>query len=184
MEVQFRRTDERRYSVTVLRDELPPFEFAAFGYSDLLPHDLVHLLVESELGLERGIFGFMAAGGQSGGPDRVAGESVRDASRRRRKAERRDARKLARGERDEGDFSETAAYICQLEWGRRSKPTPRQGDAGVQLRNALERLPEEQRRRFTREFFDRVCARMDELSVEWSSLGVGDAMSVDWPTRH
>ncbi|HXU69708.1 MAG TPA: hypothetical protein VN947_10290 [Polyangia bacterium] len=181
MEVQFHRTDDRRYALRVLRAPLPPVEFQAFGYSDLLPHDLAHFIVESELGLTRGIFGFWAAGGDSGGaPHLVAGESRRDASRRRRKAERRDAGKLRRGERSDDHFSEVAAYICCCEWARRSKDPARSGGVGGSIKSALERLPDEQRRLFTRELFDRVCARMDELSARWSCLDVGESMSVDW----
>lgn len=31
------------------------------GYDPLMPHDLLHLIVESELGLTRGIFGQLAS---------------------------------------------------------------------------------------------------------------------------
>lgn len=180
MEVQFHRTDDRRYALRVLRAPLPPVEFQAFGYSDRLPHDLAHFIVESELRLTRGIFGFWAAGGDSGGPEHVAGESRRQASRRRRKAERRDASKLRRGARGDGDFSEVAAYVCSLEWARRANDPARSPDAAASIENALARMPDEQRRLFTRELFDRVCARMDELSARWSALDVGESMSVDW----
>jgi hypothetical protein len=36
------------------------------GYSDLIPHDLVHLVIEEQLGLRDGIFGQLAVGGNAG----------------------------------------------------------------------------------------------------------------------
>ncbi len=36
------------------------------GYDDLLPHDLVHLVVELHWGLRDGIYGDVAAGGNAG----------------------------------------------------------------------------------------------------------------------
>jgi hypothetical protein len=50
MEVKFRRTGERRYALTIHRENLPPLEFGGPGYDPLMPHDLQHLIVESELG--------------------------------------------------------------------------------------------------------------------------------------
>jgi hypothetical protein len=61
MEVAFKRTSERRYTVTVLRDGLPPHEFGGPGYDAKMPHDLQHFIVERELGIRHGIFGFLAA---------------------------------------------------------------------------------------------------------------------------
>lgn len=92
MEVRFQRTAERRYAIVVHRPGLPPVEMnPAPGYDPLMPHDLLHLVVESELGLRRGIFGQVAAGGHAGTfhLDAVAGESPREASRRRRRARAR-----------------------------------------------------------------------------------------------
>jgi len=73
-----------------------------------MPHDLQHFIVERELGIKHGIFGFLAAGGHADGDAR---ESGRAASRRRRKAKRRDQRMIRRGERADGDASEAAAFV-------------------------------------------------------------------------
>ena len=52
----FRRTGNRRYSVVAKRDEMPDVEMdPAPGYNELIPHDLMHLVVEAKLGLARGI---------------------------------------------------------------------------------------------------------------------------------
>ena len=67
MQVRFERTARRRYAVTVLRTRHGNLRLdPAPGYSDLIPHDLVHLVVEDEFGLRQGIFGQLAAGGNAG----------------------------------------------------------------------------------------------------------------------
>lgn len=51
----FRRTGDRRYAVVAKRAEMPDVEMdPAPGYSELIPHDLMHLVVEAKLGLARG----------------------------------------------------------------------------------------------------------------------------------
>lgn len=67
MEVEFRRTGERRYAVTIFRKSYAHIEMnPAPGYDPIMPHDLLHLAVESEIGLRCGIFGQIAAGGNAG----------------------------------------------------------------------------------------------------------------------
>src|SRR4029453_15282152 len=63
----FRRTGQRRYAVEVKRPPHPDVEMnPAPGYDALMPHDLMHLVVEAQLGLTHGIFGQLAAGGDAG----------------------------------------------------------------------------------------------------------------------
>ena len=67
MTLVFRRTGQRRYAVEVQRPGLPDLEMnPAPGYDPLMPHDMMHLVVEAQLGLTRGIFGQLAAGGTAG----------------------------------------------------------------------------------------------------------------------
>ena len=54
---------ERHYGVYVSRDRATDlFARSAPGYSDRLPHDVLHFVAEAELGLDDGIFGTLAAG--------------------------------------------------------------------------------------------------------------------------
>jgi hypothetical protein len=54
MQVEFHRTGERRYAAVINRDGLPPLRMdCAPGYDSLLPHDLLHFLVEKELRLRK-----------------------------------------------------------------------------------------------------------------------------------
>lgn len=176
MEVEFRRTGERRYTVTVFRAGLPPHQFGGPGYDAKLPHDLQHFIVERELAIAHGVFGFLAAGGESRGDER---EASREASRRRRKGKRRDQRMLRRGERADGGSSETATFLCWCEWLRRS------GDARVtelaeQIASTPARVTDTARRLYGEESIARVCACMDDLSGRWSRLAVGEAFTVPW----
>jgi hypothetical protein len=63
----FRRTGQRGYAVEAKRQSFPDLEMnPAPGYDALMPHDLMHLVVEAQLGLTRGVFGQLAAGGDAG----------------------------------------------------------------------------------------------------------------------
>lgn len=187
MRIELRRTGERRYALTIHREGLPPHELPAPGYDRILPHDLVHLIVESELGLEHGIFGFFAAGGDAGGsPHLVAGEKPRQAARRRAKAARRDRGLLRRGGRADGDRSERAAYVCMYEWLRRSRDPAQRARAAQMadgIRVALGGMSDDERRSFSAERLARVCARMDELGAAWSRLQIGESFAVEWTLR-
>src|SRR5262249_22205529 len=122
VEVQFQRTGERRYAITIFRKDYPPIEMnPAPGYDPIMPHDLLHLVVEREIGLRRGIFGQIAAGGNAGTFHIIPSstENRREAARFRRRASKR-GEKLLRDGRDESALSERAAYVCFYAWLSRS----------------------------------------------------------------
>jgi hypothetical protein len=53
--------------VEAKRESFPDLEMnPAPGFDPLMPHDLMHLIVEAVLGLKRGIFGQLTAGGDAG----------------------------------------------------------------------------------------------------------------------
>jgi hypothetical protein len=182
VEVEFRRTGARRYALTIHRTGLPPLEIGGPGHDPLMPHDLQHFIVESELGLRHGIFGFLAAGGQAAGAA-GPGEDLRAAARRRRKASRRDDTLLRHGGRGDGAASERATYVCWYAWLRQSADPERSRRAATMAETAsliLGQMARDERQRFTDELFARVCARMDALSARWAQLRVGDSLSVEW----
>src|SRR5262249_17290826 len=117
MDIEFRRTGERRYAIMVRRADLTTLEMSpAPGYDPLMPHDLLHYVVERELGLRSGIFGQIAQGGCAG-TFHIATPAAgrREAARQRRHLDKRDARLLREGKRD-GLASERSVYICQQAW--------------------------------------------------------------------
>src|SRR5262249_26465465 len=118
MEIEFCRTGERRYALRVHRDDRPPLEIGGPRYDPFMPRALQQFIVESELGLGRGIFGFLAAGGDGGSTVAAAGEDRRAQARRRARAKRRGGKLLRRGARDDGPASERATYLCWYEWLR------------------------------------------------------------------
>ena len=65
MKVTFVKTGARRYGVEVPRDRYPDLWCGSIGYHDRLPHDLLHFVAEAEYGLDGGIFGDLAAGGNA-----------------------------------------------------------------------------------------------------------------------
>src|SRR5215207_7392869 len=67
MVLVFRRTGQRRYAVLAQRSGFPDQEMnPAPGYDPLMPHDMMHLVVEAQLGLRRAVFGQLASGGDAG----------------------------------------------------------------------------------------------------------------------
>ncbi len=92
MDVTFRRTGERRYAVVVQVGDGPAQVMdPAPGFDAHVPHDLVHYVVEAELGLTRrrvrarsAWWGTFIAVGSTG-------QKARDQARARRKQRRREA---------------------------------------------------------------------------------------------
>jgi hypothetical protein len=132
-----------------------------------MPHDLMHLVVERELGLRHGIFGQLAAGGTAGTFHVVVGAPLpgREAARQRRAVAKRGARLLRQGRADSA-MSEHAADVCRRAWLARGAG----GDVA-----ATGAMP------CSAEQLARICDVLDELSAVWARLGVGQALILDWP---
>jgi hypothetical protein len=65
MKVRFVKTGGRRYAIEVSRERYPDLRCGSVGYDDWLPHDVLHFVAEAEYGLEGGIFGDLATGGNA-----------------------------------------------------------------------------------------------------------------------
>jgi hypothetical protein len=168
--VEFRKTAPRAYAVRILRDDGAALEMnPAPGYDDAMPHDLLHLVVENELGLQQGVFGQVAAGGHAGTfRQGFSAANTREAKRARRRLDRRSARLQKEG-RDEAAQSERATAHCLAEWRSR-----------LVTRTRALRPPPVADAELTTQAMDRICVRLDELSARWRSLGVGESLTVDW----
>lgn len=170
MDVIFERTGERRYATVVsLPGRHPRRMDPAPGYDDHIPHDLVHYLVEAEMGLTSGVFGRAAAGGGEG--FNATAEGPGDARRRAREQRRLKRREAFLNRSDPGDMgrSEYLAGLCDLAWRRR---------AGARTPAWAERrpIPPEDR-----PAVDRVLARLEELAPLWHHLPVGGSLTFTWP---
>jgi hypothetical protein len=182
MEVQFVRVGHRRYSVVVDRAGHPSLEMnPAPGYDDQMPHDLLHFVVERHLGLRRGIFGQLAAGGTAGTFHLVSpASSSREHSRRARTLSRRGA-KLARD--GEGDclVSERAAQLCHEAWraGAHAAAQSRGSSVSRPLSGVGANVGSDVG--LTREQLESVCTELEVLSAAWVRLDVGQALTLVWP---
>lgn len=200
MSVSFRRTGPRAYAVEVRRPgQATRVMDPAPGFDPLIPHDLLHLVVEDELGLLGGIFGQLARGGTAGtffarpsadfahesAPSARANSTVnrRTRARERRRTVRRGRALLAQG-RDDAARSERATFLCMYEWFARSGDPQQRARAAVMCEDArhIRQLQaEHEREALDTSALARVCARLDTLSLQWASLGVGECLVVEWP---
>lgn len=185
MEVEFHRTSERRYSVVILRDGLPDLTMnPAPGFDLLMPHDLLHFLVEQEFGLRNAIFGQVAAGGTAGtflqSPSET--QNTKKDSRERKKSKKLGKKMLQNGV-DECLQSERATYVCWQDWLAHSKNPALQIQAKEMRETAqsiLGQMDTAERAKFNQENLAKVRSRMDEISQQWSNLKVGESMSLKW----
>lgn len=186
MIVIFQRTGLRRYAVEAHRSGRPDVVMnPAPGYDRLIPHDMMHLVVEAELGLTRGVFGQLAAGGDTGTfhVPMNSGESSRRMARIRKRVKGKGSKLLREG-RDESQRSERATYICWYEWLARSSSNDR-----VELSQAMTKQAKQVRdtagdaelNALTERKLDEICKHLDQLSSHWSTLEVGQSIAVRWP---
>jgi hypothetical protein len=182
----FRRTGQRRYAIEAKRAPFPDLEMnPAPGYDALMPHDLMHLVVEAQLGLTRGVFGQLAAGGDAGTfhPSFKSGDSSRVASRIRHRQKARGKTLMREGQKESAQ-SERATYICWYEWLARSQSRDRRTAAQAMAQQAKQvraLVPPKELRNLTGRKLEEICRQLDELSSHWSKLKIGQSMEVRWP---
>ena len=183
MRLIFQHPGERRYAIRVQRPGLPDHLMSpAPGYDPLAPHDLLHLVVEAQLGITDGIFGQLAAGG--GTFHRVSDGTIppRVNARARRRAIKL-GKKLRRKGREDSLQSERATYICWYEWLARSAVPERRKQATAMRDGAshIRSIAPPEERRCLYDALTRVCRHLDELSSHWSLLSVGESITIRWP---
>ena len=182
----FQRTGERRYAVEAQRPGFPDVVMnTAPGYDRLIPHDMMHLVVEAQLGLTRGVFGQLAAGGDAGTfyVSMHSGENSRKLARVRRRVKGK-GQKLLKVGRDDCARSERATYICWHEWLARSSSSDRK-----ELSQTMEKQAQQVRgvagdaelSMLTARKLDEICKHLDHLSSRWSNLKIGESIAVRWP---
>ncbi len=184
MQVEFQKTGERRYAVIIKRNGLPDLVMnPAPGFDPLMPHDLLHFLVEQELELRHGIYGQVAAGGTAGTFQNQPSEALnsRADSRRRRKTARRGEKLLKTG-LDECAQSERATFVSLYEWLAQSP------DAKLRLRAAemkpnadsvLGQMSEAERAKIKTRL-PAITARMNELGSRWAALQINESLTLEW----
>lgn len=180
----FQKQAERRYSITIIRDDGIEMTMGQGpGFSEYLPHDLQHFIVEKALGLRNGVFGQVAIGGSAGTfhAHKLSG-SKREQSRQRRAAKRK-GRALMQSGRDDSERSERATIICLHYWMSRSSEPALQREAqeiAAYAESTLNGLDSTERDSYTPEVLETVRAEMARLSAEWRRAG---RVAVEWHLR-
>jgi hypothetical protein len=174
MEVVFKRTGARRYAVIInVPGRAPQGMNPAPGYDDHIPHDLVHYLVEAELGLDAGVFGRAARGGGTFIASADHSLTTRERARQRRKQERLEA-SLDAGEPNKRQMlsSERLAALCDVHWRRRhgQRPDPARSFKEEPL------SPDDAAR------VARVVDRLDRVAPLWKALPVDGELVFTWPS--
>jgi hypothetical protein len=172
MHVAFKRTGARRYAVIVtLTGEPSRTMDPAPGYDDDIPHDIVHYVVEAELGLTYGVYGRAARGAGTFYATSDATASPRERARKQRKQQRRER---ALGDRDERQAAEMAhserlAGLCDVAWRRKhgQKPDPGRPAPLLRSEDAAE--------------VERVVARLDVIAPLWRALPIEGQLVFEWP---
>ncbi len=160
MQVTFTRTGERRYAIVADRGGGSVVHMPRGpGYDPWLPHDLVHFLLERHLGIARGVFGQLAAGG-------TAGTFFTIPHRRRDRGRRISARLAALG-REDTARSERLAAACMAAWHARHGR--RWEFAGAVDCAEATAVPEA------------LLAELDDVALRWHELAVGEALTMTWP---
>lgn len=185
MKVHFIRSGERRYGMRIERASGPVLVMdPAPGFDPDLPHDMVHLVVEAVLGLKGGVFGQLAAGGTAGSFRTETPGGKVDPREQRRTVRKQvfKGQKLMESQGREGELSELAAFMFDVEWRRQSRP-----DSAAQ--QAARREAERTRQSLSaaeRAWIDAAHAEVFEafsmLSAAWRALRVGEMLSVEWPS--
>ncbi len=172
MEIEFRRTGERRYAIRISRAGHPTIEMdPAPGYDPQMPHDLAHLIVEREIGLRGGVFGQIAAGGNAGTfrPVLAPGSPAREAARLRRKVSKR-GESLQHRQSDEAMLVERLVDACLGEWA--SRMTSRRERFVID--DSLQKI-------LTGARLDQICSELDRISRLWIALGQSESLTLAWP---
>src|SRR5262245_58854131 len=171
MDITFTKTANRNYEILIRRDDGVTLELRTFDRPAGLPHDIAHFIVESELHLERGLWGLLAAG--------VLFGIVRVTSGRLRPRALEQSREL---EKKAGQHSIEAPVLVAVvlsiaEDGLDSdwrKVSFRLKDAWQPRRS--------QRGPITHDEVRRACHRLREAEHQWEELPLGGSMNVKWAT--
>ncbi|MGD9573500.1 MAG: hypothetical protein AB7V62_16605 [Thermoleophilia bacterium] len=168
--VEFVKGEGRRYRSLLHRDDGVTVEFDGGAWNRVggpareLPHDLAHLIVEDELGLRRGVWGVLAAGGMFRHARVVAG--------RRRPHATATGRTVIRESDDEITRAEMLVRaVCDVGAGADARGLR----AAVGERWWSDAL--------TPEAADRAVARLRAAAEDWRDLAPGESLRAEWRLR-
>lgn len=161
MRVSFVRTRGARDRIYATRDDGTEVSWSFPTYGDALPHDMVHLVVESILGLRQGFWGRVAAGLD---PARVNAMVNREGGGNRNPGFGSDKRELY-----------LAEALAALPWSDPERNAASLIAAVAEgCRAAGEPVLEVEQ-------VDEVRRRLAELGERWRAIGEKGAIELRWP---
>ncbi|MFV0258897.1 MAG: hypothetical protein ACK5PP_10670 [Acidimicrobiales bacterium] len=185
MDVVFERTGVRSYAVEIRRPGAPTLRMdPAPGFDPWFPHDLLHLVVEEQLGLTDGIYGRLANGGTASTFSVSPVDRPKNKRAAARQLKRRDTA-LAHEEANDFARSERATYIAWQDWLAHSRDSAHRAKADSMAATAgaiLSRVGAEERSAL-QNAFPRLRQRITEATSLWSGTAIGDLIVVAWAPR-
>lgn len=171
MRVQFVRSDHGAgYAALVLREDGVTVRLPGYDRTFRVPHDLAHFVAEHEFGLDRGVFGCIAAGAMFANMSIVDGRARYDANARSRAVLRANSAELTLAESLSGVVHDAVEHRHEFpavyrrlrnSWGAlRTGPCPY---APGEVRQALDVL--------------------ERLTQRWQVLAPGGKLALRWEVR-
>ena len=165
MDITFTRTDQGVCKASAVRgDGSTVAVVGSPGRREALPHDLAHYVVESELRLERGFWGCIAAGA-------LLGVMVTSG---RQKMSRHHSRLLVKQAKREGtEIEDLVGAFMEL---------ARRETHGFQGKTLFpDYLLQGRTKRFSSDKVSRTIAALLNAQRRWECLGPDESMTVTWP---
>jgi hypothetical protein len=167
MKLSVTRLDSQgRYETVIVRDDGVRFMLKGHDCAFAMPHDIAHYVVEKALGLDRGFWGRVAAGGIFPGMSYLDGRRRPKAAERSKSTLKADPDALADAEVLVRIFSETI----------------REG-YGLAAPILIHRLKDRRmanKRAVNAEEIAAIFARYNDLRSRWAELPVGGAIELQW----
>ena len=168
MEATFTRNDHGRYVTHVMRDDKVALEIRGFDRTGGLPHDLAHFVVESELGLQFGFWGCIAAGAEFDSARVVGGRRPPHASERSKTILKEAGQRLTEAEVLVGVLIAAAQTDITRCW-----PVVRTRlERGWTILSTLDE-----------QAVERACEVLRETAKRWATVPVGGELRLSWTVR-
>jgi hypothetical protein len=170
LEIEFFKGTTRRYRSVLHRADGVEIELEGGSYNRVggpageVPHDIAHLVVEDELGLERGVWGVLAAGGLFRGASVRAGRQRPHAARRGREILEASVEALNQAE------ILTRAVCDQALAGTADLRALRAATGSRWWSDGA-----------TADALAAAIRRLHAAGERWAALGVGDPLRCTWP---
>jgi hypothetical protein len=169
LHIEFTKGPSRRYRSVLHRADGVLVELDGGSYNRVggrageVPHDLAHLVVERELGLERGVWGVLAAGGLFRGATVIAGRQRPHAARRAREILGASVEQLNQAE-------VLTRAVCDLSLRDRADPAALRSAAGARWWSPA----------VTPDALLRAFAGLREGGERWAALEAGGTLHLTW----